>query len=62
MKVTIEIEVNEDFQPCTYGCEMQCPFGHIDDDYRCVHLCRDRDGYEWTCPVKEAIEKGDKYE
>ena len=62
MKLTIEIELDDDFQPCTYGCEMHCPFGHVDDEYRCVHLCRDLDGYEWTCPVKEAIEKGENDE
>ena len=58
MKVIIEFEVDNDFQPCTYGCEMECPFGYQDDDYRCVHLCRSSDGYGWSCPVKDAMEKG----
>ena len=64
MKINIEIEVDDDFQPCTYGCERECPFGHIDyddDDYCCVHLYTNN-GYDWTCPVKEAMKEGDKDE
>lgn len=57
MEITIEIEVNNDFEPCVYGCELYCPFGHMDDDYACVHLYR-KDDSDWTCPVKEAMEKG----
>ncbi len=57
MKVTIELDLPDDFQPCTIGCEYGCPFGYQDDDYRCVHLYRCRDGYHWSCPVKELIEE-----
>ena len=61
MKINIEIEVDDDFEPCTYGCEMHCPFGYLDDEYDCVHLYRN-ENYDWTCPVKEAMKKGNKYE
>ena len=30
MKVTIELEVDDDFEPCTYGCDTYCPFGYRD--------------------------------
>lgn len=61
MKVTIELEVDDDFEPCTYGCDRDCPFGYLDDDGHCYHIYYD-DYYEWTCPVNEAIEKGGKDE
>lgn len=61
-KIVIEIEVDNDFEPCTGDCTMSCPFGYEDDYYCCVHLCRSGDGYGWSCPVKEAIEKGKKDE
>lgn len=59
MKVTIELEVDDDFEPCAYGCDRDCPFGYIDDDFECVHLYLKNDG-DWTCAVKEAMEKGKK--
>jgi len=62
MKVIIEIEVNDDLEPCTYGCETHCPFGYVDiDNDVCVHMRRDVN-YDFTCPVKEAVEKGNKDE
>jgi hypothetical protein len=60
VKINIEIEVDDDFEPCAYGCDRDCPFGYInyrDDDYDCVHLYLKNDG-DWTCAVKEAMEKG----
>lgn len=61
MKVIIELEFDDDFEPCAHGCEMYCSFGYKDDDYDCVNLYRNNDG-DWTCPVKEAMKKGDKDE
>ena len=59
-KIVIEIEVDDDFEPCTYGCRTQCPFGYTDDDYDCVHLHCVTDGYGWSCPVQDAMEKENK--
>lgn len=57
MKVDIEIEIPNNFEPCTYGCEMHCPFGYTVDDCDCAHLYA-KDHYEWSCFVKDAMEKG----
>ena len=54
MKINIEIELPDDFEPCTYGCDLYCPFGHIDEE-SCYHMYQN----EWSCPVKDAIKKGD---
>jgi len=62
MKITIEFETDDDFEPCAYGCEMQCPFGYLDDEHDCVHSYRSYDDYDFTCPVKEAMEKGKRNE
>lgn len=62
MKINIEIEVSDDFEPCTYGCDRDCPFWYTDNDYECVHLYRKGDDYEWTCLVNDAMKKGDKDE
>ena len=64
MKINIEIEVPDDFEPCTYGCDRDCPFGYRDDDefyYACVHQYRN-ENHDWSCPVKDAMKKGDKDE
>ena len=51
-KVKIVLEVNDDFQPCTYGCEFQCPFGYFGDNgMDCDHIERSDDNV--TCIVKE---------
>ena len=59
IKVTIELEVDDDFEPCTYGCEMGCPLGYMngDGDLACCNMERTEDGY-FTCLVKKSIEKG----
>ena len=61
MKINIEIEVPDDFEPCTYGCEMHCPFGHISGDCLCVNMYYS-DDCEWTCVVNETMKKGNKDE
>ena len=60
MKIIFDIEVPDDFEPCTYGCDRDCPFGYTDDDYNCVHMYRKYDNYEWTCTVNEAMKKGNE--
>jgi hypothetical protein len=57
MKITIELEFDDDFEPCAYGCDRCCPFECLDDEYNCVHLYRNNDS-DWSCPVKDAVEKG----
>lgn len=61
MKLTIEIEVPDDIDPCAHGCETGCPFGSFDEDGDyCWDKKRTEDGF--TCIVKEAMEKGSKDE
>ena len=59
MKLTIEIEVPDDIDPCTHSCSIYCPFGYYDleDGNTCNHVKRsDNGGFE--CIVSKAIEKG----
>ena len=57
MKLTIEIEVDDDFEPCTYGCDICCPLGHYDgDDIPCSHMESD-ENFEFTCIVNETMKK-----
>ena len=61
MKITIEIEVPDDFEPCTCGCDLHCPFGYTDGEC-CYYMYIDDDNYEWNCPVKDGMKKGNKDE
>lgn len=62
MKITIQLEVDDGLEPCTYGCEMYCPLGYLDDDgdYSCINMYRVEGNI--TCIVKEAMEKKNKDE
>lgn len=52
MKVKIEVEVPDNFEPYTIGCADHCPFRYW-DDFNCVYDCRYT---EISCPLLKAME------
>ena len=58
MKLTIEIEVPDDIEPCTYVCMDHCPLSYYDPDENtsdCKHIF-DEEG-NWKCPVSVAMKQ-----
>ena len=63
MKLTIELELPDDIEPCTYNCGDHCPFAYYDFDFgrfNCDHIKCNENGLE--CIVSEAMKKGEKDE
>ena len=59
MKVTIELDLPDDIQPCCIpDCALYCPFGYLDwedNEFRCDSM--ESEGYDWKCIVGEAMKK-----
>jgi hypothetical protein len=64
MKLTIEIELPDDIQPCCiHDCSIYCPFGYLDwedGEHRCDHMERGENG--WECIISNAMKKGERNE
>ena len=61
MKIKLEIEVPDDFEPCAYGCEFHCPFGYlVDEDLDCNLIERDEE-WNFSCIVSKAIKGSEEY-
>ena len=63
MKLTIEIEVDDNIEPCTYDCGDYCPLSYYDfdfDRFTCDHIKHNENG--WECIVSKAMKKGETNE
>ena len=54
IKVTIELEVSENFKPCEKNCELECPLAYYNYDDG-VYTCDFGEifNHEMTCPMKK---------
>ena len=54
MKLKLEIDVSDDFEPCTFECIDECPFVYEEFDAEnpreCVHCYQTEHG-NFVCPV-----------
>ena len=61
MKLTIELELPDDIQPCCiHDCSIYCPFGYLDsedNELRCDHM--ERCENDWECIISKAMKKGE---
>lgn len=64
MKLTIELELPDDIQPCCiHECSIYCPFGYIDmldGENGCDHMEQGENG--WECIVSNAMKKAEETE
>lgn len=58
MKLMIELDFPDNFEPCIGGCQYECPLSHYNDDtrdYDCDHIMNGENG--WECVVSKAMQR-----